>query len=178
MRRRLCLGSTLLPRPPGRCLLCSIIPKYMCPHLHMEYMAFLHTLPLYLLTSHLNTTPILLKAHGNGATGTIRSNNRSIPITAPRRVGPLGGFHRSHHKRRNMESGSANRRYNMETKSAHKHSIMDGRSRSRLLHMAAGLKNRQGFMAEKHQWLDLNTVVATTPGRPGITRLVPQPASQ
>ena len=178
MRRRLSLGSTLLPRTPGRCHLCSTIPKYMCPHLHTVYMAFLHTLPPYLLTSHLNTTLILHKAHGNGATGTIRSHNRSIPITALRRVDPLGGFHKSHHKRRNMESVLANRQYNTETKSVHRHSIMDGRSRSRPLHMAAGSKNRQGFMAGKHQWLDLNTVVATTPGRPGITRHVPQPAPQ
>jgi hypothetical protein len=50
-----------------------------------------------------------------------------------------------------MESDSANRHYNMETKSVHRHSIMDGRLRSRLLHMAAGLKNRQGFIVGKHQ---------------------------
>ena len=137
--------------PLGPCLLLgSPTPTYMCPHLHMVYMASLHTLLPYPLTSHPNITPIHLKAHGNGTIGTIRSSNRSIPTTAPR-AERVGGSHRSHHKRRNMGSGSANRHYNMETKSVRRRSIMDVRSRNRLLHMAAGLKSRQGFIVGKHQ---------------------------
>lgn len=151
MLRRLCLGNMFLRRPLGPCLLLgSPTPTYMCPHLHMVYMASLHTLLPYPLTSHPNITPIHLKAHGNGTIGTIRSSNRSIPTTAPR-AERVGGSHRSHHKRRNMGSGSANRHYNMETKSVRRRSIMDVRSRNRLLHMAAGLKSRQGFIVGKHQ---------------------------
>lgn len=63
MLRRLCLGNMFLRRPLGPCLLLgSPTPTYMCPHLHMVYMASLHTLLPYPLTSHPNITPIHLKA--------------------------------------------------------------------------------------------------------------------